>query len=458
MTTSYGFQATMTAKPGRGDELVQLLLGGPVDGPAAHEACTVFLVSRSTSRPDVVHLIEGWTSEAAHAEVFDSPLAQAYIARFDELVDESSYDDQIVVGGKADLVPADLGGHEKALGEDHRLDPRLLAAVTPLGIATAPPPAPVGTRSALEDVLGFVAGNEAGFGAIVESLTTGLPAIDGVEREERTIAGADGHDIVLHLHRPVGQNGPLPAIVHLHGGAMTMFEASWPNFRRWRDALATRQLVVVGVEFRNAAGRRGPHPFPAGLDDCTDAVRWVDRNRAELGVSGIVLSGESGGGNLAIATALRAGRDGDLGDICGVYSQCPYISGAYAAPPPTLPSLSENNGYLLSCRAMSALAAAYDPGRRHAHDPLAWPHQATPSDLAGLPPHVISVNELDPLRDEGLAFAATLERAGVDVRIRMVPGTFHAADCLFEAAIPDLWNASLDDIADFARSVVTARR
>lgn len=103
MTTTYGFQATMTAAPGRADELVELLLSGPVRGPAAHDGCTVFLVCRSAADPDVVHLTEGWTSEAVHAEVFASPEAQAYTARFAELVSDTRYSDQVPVGGKADL-------------------------------------------------------------------------------------------------------------------------------------------------------------------------------------------------------------------------------------------------------------------------------------------------------------------------------------------------------------------
>jgi quinol monooxygenase YgiN len=104
MNITYGFQATMTAKPGKADELVELLLRGPTSGPAAHDSCTVFLISRSSANPDVVHLVEGWASEAAHAAVFASPEAQAYIARFDELVTETQYTDFVPLGGKATVT------------------------------------------------------------------------------------------------------------------------------------------------------------------------------------------------------------------------------------------------------------------------------------------------------------------------------------------------------------------
>jgi acetyl esterase/lipase len=61
---------------------------------------------------------------------------------------------------------------------------------------------------------------------------------------------------------------------------------------------------------------------------------------------------------------------------------------------------------------MGALAKLYDPTGDNATNPLAWPYHAQPSDLQGLPPHVISVNQLDPLRDEGLAYFRKLLDAG----------------------------------------------
>ena len=106
-----------------------------------------------------------------------------------------------------------------------------------------------------------------------------------------------------------------------------------PAIARWRDDLAATGMVVVGVEFRNGGGKHGPYPFPAGLNDCTSALQWVNDNKARLGISKVVVSGESGGGNLTLATTLKAKQDGRLDQIDGVYAQCPYISNAYADPP-----------------------------------------------------------------------------------------------------------------------------
>ena len=68
----------------------------------------------------------------------------------------------------------------------------------------------------------------------------------------------------------------------------------------------------------------GAHPYPAGLDDCAAAVQWVAANREQLGVSHLIVSGESGGGNLTLAVPHKAKRDGRLSEIAGVYALCSY--------------------------------------------------------------------------------------------------------------------------------------
>jgi acetyl esterase/lipase len=351
------------------------------------------------------------------------------------------------------VLPGRLGSPGMMLKDDPRADPRMVAAMAALGMDVAPPPAPVSGSSSMDDVLAYVAQAEAGMGGAFGSLFASLGPVAGVESRTEHITGVDGNDIPLYIHRPTTATGVLPCIVHTHGGGMVMLQAADPSYVRWRDELAATGLVVVGVEFRNGAGVLGPHPFPAGLSDCASAVRWVDANRSTLGVGAIVVSGESGGGNLALATALMAKRDGWIDRIAGVYAQCPYISGQYASPPPELPSLVENNGYLVDVSMAGALVKAYDPTGEHDRDPLAWPLRASRSELVGLPPHVISVNQLDPLRDEGLAYFVKLLDAGVSAISRTVNGTCHAGDCLFRVAIPDVYNATIRDIHGFASSL-----
>jgi quinol monooxygenase YgiN len=99
MIAQHGFHATMTARAGRGDELVELLLAAP---SLPHPDCVVFLVGRSAGDPDVVHVTEGWTSEAAHTAFFATEPAQALVAALQPLLHgESQYSDEVPVGGRA---------------------------------------------------------------------------------------------------------------------------------------------------------------------------------------------------------------------------------------------------------------------------------------------------------------------------------------------------------------------
>ena len=310
---------------------------------------------------------------------------------------------------------------------DPRSDPRMLAALAPFGLDAPAEPPPIDRHAPRAARLELTAAGEAGFEAVFAALIDGLPAID-VERRTETIVGGDGNPVTLHISRPHGATGPLPGVLHLHGGGMVILQAGSGFYGRFRDELAATGLVVVGVEFRNGGGVLGAHPFPAGLSDCADALRWVHEHRAELGISSLTVAGESGGGNLSLATALRAKRDGTLHMIDGVYAMVPYISGLYADPPPELVSLTENDGYFLSGGLCAVLASVYDEGE-HATDPLCWPYHAIPVDLAGLPPHVISVCELDPLRDEGIAYYRKLLAAVVPARGRVVLACATRATC-----------------------------
>ncbi|MFE9651130.1 putative quinol monooxygenase [Streptomyces sp. NPDC006365] len=103
MIANYGFSATLTARPGMGDRLVDLLLTGLNEGsPGASEHCVVYLVSRSASDSDVVHVTEGWTSEDDHHRIFAGEAAQAIVAQIDPLLaNEPEYTDYVPVRGKA---------------------------------------------------------------------------------------------------------------------------------------------------------------------------------------------------------------------------------------------------------------------------------------------------------------------------------------------------------------------
>mgnify|MGYP003648098116 FL=1 len=354
---------------------------------------------------------------------------------------------------KSSALPGRLGDPAATLLSDKRTDPRIravLASMAELGGGMTPP----NSAAPLEDCLAYCADFESTAAQAHPMELAAIPDFPNVESRTEIIKGVDGNDLNLYLHMPKSESDtPRPCILHTHGGGMVLMTAADPNFIRWRQTIADQGFVVIGVEFRNGGGKLGNHPFPAGLNDCVSALKWAHENKAALGISTITISGESGGGNLAIATTLKAKQEGYLDHIDGVYAFCPYISGAYANPPTNLLSLEENNGYSLDCDMMAALVRVYDPELQQLNNPLAWPYHASQDELTGLPPHIISVNELDPLRDEGLEFFRKLQAAGVSAVARTVHGTHHAGDLSLPDVTPDIYSESMRSLCGFAKSL-----
>jgi acetyl esterase/lipase len=223
-------------------------------------------------------------------------------------------------------------------------------------------------------------------------------------------------------------------------------------YRAWGKIIAAQGVAVAMVDFRNCVNpSTAPEvaPFPAGLNDCVSGVRWLVDQADVLGVdrNHIVIAGESGGGNLTLATGLKLKQDNDLGLVRGLYALCPYIAGSW--PQDRYPSSIENNGLLLDLHSNYG-AMAYGIEAFNEGNPLAWPAFASEEDVSGLPPTVISVNECDPLRDEGIEFYRLLLRAGVSARCRQVMGTIHGTE-IFAIACPDISRETAASIAQFCR-------
>src|SRR6201987_561949 len=354
----------------------------------------------------------------------------------------------------ADGGVAQLDFPPRDLRDDPRADPRMVAALAPFGLDRQPPPLPVSPASPREALLDYATQVEANFGGLFDALLAGLAPVEGVSRQTVTVAGHGDNDLSLRIHRPAGRPGDatLPSVVQFHGGGGVILSTLDSCYERWRHELAAQGAVVIGVEFRNAAGKLGNHPFPAGLEDCAAATVWALEHRAELGVDTVVVSGESGGGNLALAVALKAAREQWRHRPDGVYAIAPMIASPWNKPA-ALPSQQENDGYLISCALLAVMGALYDPLAAHAADALCWPYHGTDAELVGLPPHVISANELDPLRDEGQSYERRLVRNGVSSVGRVVMGTVHTADVFFRAAMPDVYAATIRDICGFAREL-----
>lgn len=267
---------------------------------------------------------------------------------------------------------------------------------------------------------------------------------------ESVTSQPDGNSITLRVIRP-DSNDVLPCVYYIHGGGMASLSCFDGNYSAWGKLLAARGVVVVMVDFRNAVSPSSlPEvaPFPAGLNDCVSGARWVVANAAKIGADPrrIVIAGESGGGNLTLATGMKMAKDGDIGSISGLYAFCPYIAGQW--PTPECPSSTENNGIFLNLHNNIG-RVGYGIEAFDRRDPLAWPSFATEDDVRNLPRTVISVNECDPLRDEGINFYRLLLRAGVPARARNILGTTHGIE-LMPIACPEITASAQVDLVAFA--------
>jgi len=251
---------------------------------------------------------------------------------------------------------------------------------------------------------------------------------------------------------PPDNEESLPCVYYIHGGGMMLLSCFDGNYRAWGRLIAQQGVAVAMVDFRNAllpSSAPEVAPFPAGLNDCVSGLSWLIAQHATLGIdrTKVIVAGESGGGNLTLATGMQLLRNGDADLIQGLYALCPYIAGIW--PLEENPSSIENNGIMLDLHNNQG-AMAYGIEQLEKRNPLAWPGFAQLDDVKGLPPAVISVNECDPLRDEGINFYRLLLEAGVPAQCRQLMGTTHGADTM-PLLCPEISRETARSIADFCR-------
>jgi acetyl esterase/lipase len=338
------------------------------------------------------------------------------------------------------------------LVEDPRIDPRIKAMFGAMEVMA------IGDVSSREELLAQEH-SEVG-NARAAQLKAMLDALDNeyvassaglATTEHKVVSAPDGNTINIRFIRPEGSE-TLPCVYYIHGGGMQTMSCYDGNYRAWGRIIAANGVAVAMVDFRNAVRASSvPEvaPFPAGLNDCVSGVKWVHDHAADLNIDRgrIIVAGESGGGNLTLATGLKLKQDGEIDLIKGLYALCPYIAGRW--PTPESPSSTENNGILLNLHNNRG-AMGYGIEALEARNPLAWPGFATAEDVTGLPPVVISVNECDPLRDEGVNFYRLLLKSGVPARCRQVMGTIHGTE-IFPVCCPDISRDTARDIAAFCK-------
>jgi acetyl esterase len=243
-----------------------------------------------------------------------------------------------------------------------------------------------------------------------------------------SIPGPAG-DIPARLFDPRASREPGPAVVFYHGGGFVIGDLdSHASFTA--EMARTLDLPVIAIDYRLAPEA----PFPAAPDDCEAATRWVAGSPSEIGrtATSLILCGDSAGGNLAIVTAAAL-RDAP--------AKVPVI--AHLAFYPATDSSKEYpsysqfaDGFLLTKASMDWFMNAYKAEVTHVRgSPLL-------GDLAGMPPAIVVTASLDPIRDQGRAYAAALAQAGVPVVFREAKGNIHGFITI-RKAIP----SSVGDVA-----------
>lgn len=265
-------------------------------------------------------------------------------------------------------------------------------------------------------------------GSLLGSLTDDDLRRDGkFTVEERQVPGQVGDpDIALLILKPTAFTGTLGCIYHTHGGGMIIGDnrTDLLDMLDWAEEFG---LMVVSVEYRLAP--ETPHPGP--INDCYAGLAWTAEHAAELGFEPgrLIVAGGSAGGGLAAALALMA-RDKGGPALAGQMLICPML---------------DDRNDTFSARQMAGRgiwdAAANDTGwtallgaARGGPDVSPYAAPARETDLSGLPPAFIDVGSAETFRDEDVAYATRIWRAGGHAELHVWPGGFHGFDVLVPQA------------------------
>jgi acetyl esterase len=232
-----------------------------------------------------------------------------------------------------------------------------------------------------------------------------------VARAELREIPAKGRSIPVQILVP--NDSPRGVLVYYHGGGWVI--GAIDEFETLGRQVANQTgCAVVLVDYRLAP----ENPYPAAVEDAWDALVWIDQNLEDIAGTRVplIVAGDSAGGNLAAVVSQKARANGPrISQQVLVYpvTDCDLDNGSYTDP---------ENQLMLSRDSMIWFWDHYAPGDER-KNPDASPARA--DDLTGLPPAVVVTAEHDVLRDEGEAYAAALEKAGVSVTHRQFPGQMH---------------------------------
>jgi acetyl esterase len=261
------------------------------------------------------------------------------------------------------------------------------------------------------------------------------PALPRIE--EITIPGPAG-PIPARVYDPAGTGAPPSALAYFHGGGWVQGDLETHHGLCAR--LAQRAgVAVVAIDYRLAP----EHKFPAAVEDCLAAYRWLRAHGREVGVdpARVGVGGDSAGGNLSAVVSQLAKAEALPIPTCQVLI---YPATDFALDTPSHRELED--GHIIPRDRILWYSQQYLRGEADKTD-----HRASPirGDLRGQPPALVITAGFDPLRDEGHAYAEALRKAGADVVYREYPGQIHAFVSLTKA-IPEGMACTLE-IGDYLR-------
>lgn len=231
--------------------------------------------------------------------------------------------------------------------------------------------------------------------------------------DNRKIPGPAGH-IPVRVYRPQSKY-PLPVLIYYHGGGWVVGDLDAADVL-CRQLANGANVIVVSVDYRLAP----EHRFPAAIEDAYAAAVWVAENASSLEAdpNRIAVGGDSAGGNLAAAVTLMA-RDQGLSFIKFQLLFNPATHYAFDTD-----SYRDNaEGYGLTTDTMRWFWGQYLAEEQDGRNPYASPLLAV--DFSSLPPALVITAEFDPLRDDGEAYAAKLQAAGIPVEAKRYDGMVH---------------------------------
>jgi acetyl esterase len=254
--------------------------------------------------------------------------------------------------------------------------------------------------------------------AILSQLSAALPPLEvPLARIADRLISDESRSIPVRVYTPEG-SGPFPMLVYFHGGGWVVGDLDSQD-RICRGLSFGAGCLVVSVDYRLAP----EHRFPAALDDCYAATRWVLQHATEIGGDPrrVAVGGDSAGAALAGGVALRA-RDEGVGPLCGQVLFYGLMN--YEIDEPSASMQEFANGPLVSNDDIEYFWHQYlsNPAVEQHH---AWASPVRASSHKNLPPAFSGTAEIDPIRDAGERYGALLSTAGVEVEQHRYVGMPH---------------------------------